>query len=214
MISIFDIQSAKAYLRQADEFFTGLYVESFPIDNEREPVETIMQRIVNEGPVKSHIWLVTENDRVVAGAVADLYREAETSNLIYLAVSKDHRKKGLAKELINQITLCHPWVKDIVVEVDVPEKENGRLSAIDPATRIRIYERLGFIRVPIRYVQPPLAPGMDYEHGLALMVRTTDVNGIRERMKKYLSDFYESEGLPDDAELKRMKKEMKKWQTN
>lgn len=206
-INISDDATYQIHKDLVHRFFNGLYLTSFPNDNEREPVASIIQRITMNTPVRTFCSLVCIGKIPIAGSVTDLYREAEVAHLIYLTVRQDYREKGIATRLIDEIKKNNRWVKDIYVEVDNPAKVSDADSSIDPKTRIQIYKKIGFSMLPFNYVQPPLGKGMDYERNLLLMCKSGS-KGVGQRLNIFLTAFYKSENLGSDPELKRMMAEI------
>ena len=188
-IVVKDWVSLSKYRKFVDDFEKNLYLKYFPNENEREPFNLILERIWNDEWPTTKMVLHVEDDKVIAGCISDYYTECKTIEPIYLVVDEEHRNKGIAKEMLEDVFRGNDIV-DMYVEVDNPERVEGTDSAIDPKTRIEIYRKLGFELLDLDYVQPPLDKGMDYERNLLLMYRTKKPPLKRERLVKFITSFY------------------------
>lgn len=208
MRDLYHIHTAEGFERKYDlvlDFENTLRVPSFPKENEREPLKNILERVCNPKSRPRSGFLISvdrEDGTICGGAIYDYYPEAGAIEIIYLVVDEKKRKRGIATFLINQCTSLYPDIKDVYVEVDNPSLVDDNMSVINPKTRLAIYNKLGFQAVPISYVQWPLDEGFDYERGLILMRRSADGKALsKQRLIRFLSDFYAFAGFKDDPEL-------------
>ena len=89
-----------------------LYVRSFPLEEERETLEYWLSALWGDGAAADRIRvhaLVAGTDlgdprkREVAGlAFSELYRESGCGLLSYLAVDSRFRRRGVARDLVNE----------------------------------------------------------------------------------------------------------------
>lgn len=179
------------------EFENELYIPAFPNEDEREPLENIIYRIENRGFPKTKIILETEDNLVVGGVITD-YLAEDIAQPIYIVVRETYRGKGIGRNLFEESIRNYTHV---FVEIDNPETVDVRNSAIDPRARKEMYERWGFKRVPIDYVQPPLSENSDYERNLILMYRA---NINKRVVKRFLERFYYGLNASDSEELAKM----------
>ena len=189
VVAVNDWTGLLKYRKFVNDFEENLYLKYFPNENEREPFKNIKDRIWNQKYPESEILLCVEDDVVVAGCVSDYYPGSKAVEPIYLVVDDTHRNSGIARMLLDTI-YKRSGVVDMYVEVDNPELVSESGSSINPKTRIDIYRKLGFTLLDIEYVQPPLAEGMDFERNLLLMCKTKRKPLSRDRVKKFLTDFY------------------------
>lgn len=208
MKDLYHVHTAEGFERKKElilDFENTLRVPSFPKENEREPLKNILERVCNPNSRPRSGFLISvdkEDGTICGGAIYDYYPEADAIEIIYLVLDEKKRKRGIATSLINQCTSLYPDIKDVYVEVDNPSLVEDNMSVINPKTRIAIYEKLGFRAVPISYVQWPLDEGFDYERGLILMRRSADGKALsKQRLIRFLSDFYAFAGFKDDPEL-------------
>jgi ribosomal protein S18 acetylase RimI-like enzyme len=144
-----------------------------------------------------------EDDVVVAGCVSDYYPDSKAVEPIYLVVDDTHRNSGIARMLLDTI-YKRSGVVDMYVEVDNPELVSESGSSINPKTRVDIYRKLGFTPLDIKYVQPPLDDGMDFEHNLILMYKTKRKPLTKNRIKNFLTSFYKCLGSVDTDEYREL----------
>ena len=194
-------------LNYLDEFEHRLYLKYFPNKNEREPFKKILDRIWNDEYPKTDIILYIDEGKVVAGCVSDFYSKCKAIEPIYLVVDEEYRNQGLARMLLDT-QFNRKDVEDMYVEVDNPEMVEVGESSIDPKTRIAIYKKLGFDMVDIKYVQPPLDEGMDFERSLLLMCRTKNPPLSKKRLKTFLTEFYEGLNSVDTDEYRELVKSL------
>lgn len=188
MILINDKPSYEAYKPLVEQFERELYLPSFPNEDEREPFENIVSRIVDGAYPYTTLQLIIDGGRVDAGLVSDYYPECYSIEPIYLVVKEERRKHGLGRALIESAMYLYPKVKHMFLEVDNPMKVSDGDSIMDPKTRIDIYEHLGLRVIPFDYVQPPLKDGGNYEDGLLLMHKGESLTAAD--LKLFLFHFY------------------------
>jgi GNAT superfamily N-acetyltransferase len=117
-----------------------------------------------------NFMLVAESeDRVVGGTVFHLFTEANAGFSSFLAVAPEMRGQGISRRLhearfeVLDREAGKP-VEGIFIDVLAPERLTKRQLArerkvgSDPRARMRIFGRLGFYRVGIRYEQPVGGP--------------------------------------------------------
>lgn len=204
IVSIRNKETFKEYKNYIEQFRDLLYLPSFP-PNEREPFEIIEARIKKgeDWWPRTDMILCIEGDDVASGCISDYYPECQSIEAIYLVTNEKYRGKGLAKVLLSETFNLYPEALDIYLEADNPSLVPSGLSAIDPETRIKIYQKLGFKVININYIQPPLFRGLDYERKLLLMSKSK-IPLTKERLVLFLESFYrglECEGVKEFYEV-------------
>jgi GNAT superfamily N-acetyltransferase len=110
----------------------------------------------------------------------------------YLVVDRSARRLGLGRALFDRRKalldqLAGGTCQGVFIEVDSPRRtppeliEAERESSIDPLERLQVFAHLGFRRVGLEYVQPPLGEGkeaVDYLDLLFVPFRDTTVGSI------------------------------------
>jgi GNAT superfamily N-acetyltransferase len=207
----------------------GLYVTSFPLEEEREGLDYWLDALQGAGgdggtrvhPIVAGLNLSEPTRRQIAGLVfVELYLESACGLLSYVAVDPDFRRAGLGRTLVScgvdalrqdSDTLRKP-LRAVFAEVHDPEAANdfSHGDVMDASERMSFFAKLGARRVPIPYVQPALGPGRERARALQLIALGT---GSEEPtlpsavVRDFLSELYElSEGnsLPDDPEFRAM----------
>ncbi len=208
MIVVNDLESYIEYEDYVVQFERELYLPSFPNENEREPFNLIIERIKQRVIPYTDIILEIEDDKVIAGCISDYYPSCKSIEPIYLVVREEYRKQGYAGKLLNEAFKLYDNISDMYVEVDNPKFVSSNDSAINPDTRIKIYEKLGFKMLDFNYVQPPLDEGLDYEYNLRLMHKSKDNKITKERLIDFLENFYEGLNCKDSPVLQDIIKEI------
>jgi GNAT superfamily N-acetyltransferase len=208
----------------------GLYVGSFPIEEEREDLEYWRSSLWGDGEdgrgpsvhaLVAGTKLDQPQERRIAGlAFVELYLASGVGLLSYLAVDADFRRAGLGRQLVSRglEALRQDAVRRgsalnaVFAEVHDPDAAEERLPAevMDPTERVSFFAKLGARRIPIPYVQPALAEGRDRARSLQLVAlpgegrdRTLPSSLVRD----FLAELYElSEGnrAPADGEFRAM----------
>lgn len=206
LVKIRGEDSYEKYKDWIRRFRDNLYLVNFPDPNEREPFEVIEARLKKGGEwwPRTDMLMYIDGDSVACGCIADYYPECESIEVIYLVTDKEYREKGLAGKILDETFSLYPEALDMYVEADNPALVPVDFSPINPETRLKIYERLGFSIINIKYIQPPLAPGLDFDRKLLLMCRSKDSGLTKERLEAFLKSFYKGLNASDSKELHEM----------
>jgi GNAT superfamily N-acetyltransferase len=131
--------------------------------------------------------LVAEQHGTIIGTTIFSYVPATNCGFSeYLVVRRDFRAQGIGRRLFDarldrlqdgarRAGHAHP--RGLFIEVDSPTRtpphllEAERTTAMDAHERLRIFAHLGFQRVDLAYVQPPLADGKQPVDYLDLLFR-------------------------------------------
>lgn len=194
-----DVNENLSFLHQ---FEKDVYIKNFLIEEEREPFETILDRIRYGYMPKTLIVLITEGKTVVGGCVSDYYPQCEMLEPIYLAVRPEYRRMGFGRLLVECSLEQYPSCNHMFVEVDNPGCVKEERSAMPPTERIQVYKRMGFDLVPISYIQPPLVEGYPSSSDMFLMHRGKPLD--KETLKEFLHCFYEGLDALDSPYLTEM----------
>jgi GNAT superfamily N-acetyltransferase len=139
-----------------------------------------MREFLNEDahlPVRRfHVVVAEQNAAVVGGTIFSYVPRSNCGFSEYIVADRRARGIGVGRQLFdmrknlldqdaaeNGQPRCH----GLFIEADNPERapaefaEIERITALDNRERLRIFAHLGFRRVDLRYVQPPLGPGKD-----------------------------------------------------
>jgi hypothetical protein len=218
-----DQKSYEAY-RSAVDVFQPIYVEAFPDDDEREDWLDIEERICNPDSVPKTFLFFDKVQQPSAGIIADYYSSIGVVHLIYIAVRLEDRGKGIAKRIIKdqlpaalrQLQSMYAFeLKAVLFESNIPWLTQK--DAIDPASRLQIFEHLGAKSIPIAYTQPALdatKKPVDNLFLLAFPIENVSFETMeKELLIEFLSAFYKGLGIdyPEQNEaFKRMQRDINK----
>lgn len=216
----------KEELVYLDRFRSEIYEKAFSGD-EIEPFnEEIIPRIgSNEGPTRTYVVLAMIDEWPVGGLVVDWYPECDSLEIIYLAVAREYRREGYGSLLMkdgmglvcSELRRNDRKVGCVYFESENPFSEENEADI----PRLRFFARHGAMRIPIRYVQPPLSENQGFARNLSLfclpdLSETISPQGglPHESLKAFLRAFYR--GLEGhctdrerfDSELKAMEREI------
>ena len=103
MIFISDSQSCQQNASSMAEFLP-IYEEAFPDEDEREEWKDIQERCFNEfSEPRTFILMTREAEEISGGIIADYYPKSGVFHLIYIAIKKNKRGKGIARKLIKSL---------------------------------------------------------------------------------------------------------------
>lgn len=198
-----DILRFQEYIQE----FETMYVEMFPLSDEREDFQDILTRVSENILPHTFINLFIQDNKTVGGIVLDYYPECNSIEPIYLLVHEDYRCKGIGSQLLATCydeMLC---VEHVFLECDNPELVSKDCSVMDPEVRLNMYLKMGFTIVPITYVQPPLSLEKEYERNLLLLYKGSNLSS--DVLINFLTYFYKYLGYIDSNELERMIEQIK-----
>jgi hypothetical protein len=171
-------------LHLLEEAYEDIYVPAFPDAKERESLEKF-KKAINGGYDKVQIvvnvlgeHLEDPENYVIKGmSVAYYYEQQNVGLLAYNAISPEHREAGLGKlmvqsriESLQQIARGQgKELAGVFIECNDPFKVTPAMDSMDPAKRIKVFEKWGARKVPIDYVQPPVTVDGYYTDCLVLM---------------------------------------------
>ena len=143
-----------------------------------------------------HVLVALAGDAVVGGTLFTYVVPSHCGFSEYLVVDRAHRRAGIGRKLVEarRATLdrqarAHgaPAARGVFIEVENPQRtpseflERERLTALDAWDRLRVFDRLGFMRVDIPYRQPPLGPDKEAVDYLDLLFCPWDETVRKER---------------------------------
>jgi hypothetical protein len=156
----------KLLIRAHDE----VYVPSFPIEEERDPLELWLKRL-RENPENSEYryaifiagdCLDTPEESVLKGiSVGIYYREAQAGLMAYNAIAPSARGNGLGRLMVGlrqdafetMAADTNQTLNAVYVEINDSEKIDAKDDIYDPRKRERLFKSWGAVHIPIEYVQ-------------------------------------------------------------
>jgi GNAT superfamily N-acetyltransferase len=193
--------------------YERIYMPAFPIEDERESLETFTGALTEPGDVVRYIIIVigrnldqgTDAEPACIG-IANYYPGYEVGLLAYVATAPEARNRGLAKTMLRLLALeldataerMGGTLRGIFGETNDPAKVAAQTDSFDPQTRIDMYQRWGHRIAPIDYVQPALEPGMERCDKLKLLMIPHPVTGAypgAEEMARFVEGIYTELGV-------------------
>jgi len=149
-----------------------------------------MRQFLTESSERTfHVLVAEEAARVIGGSVFSYVPRSNCGFSEYLVLEPRARGSGMGRQLFDRrkaildrrAAECgHTSCRGLFIEVDSPERtppemlEADRESSIDAYARLRIFGHLGFRKVDVPYVQPPLGPGKEAVDYLDLLFAAWD----------------------------------------
>jgi GNAT superfamily N-acetyltransferase len=203
-------------------FYDQCLVPSFGrFDDELEPLDVFLTALgTDNAQYRLHVvLLLDENQQIMAGCCFELYKRSICGLLTYIVVKDEYRGKGLARNLID-LTISQlrddseGKIRCLFLETN---SERVKDDIIDPAERLLIWQRLGF--VPLRqlsYVQPALSASQSKCRDLILCYHSSYAvaKGLDSRIVlDWIEEFYEvlegKDTSKDDVDLSQIRKHLK-----
>lgn len=192
---------------QLERLYDDLLNPSFPVD-ELMPRDRLLPQLARDDSEVCCRVAVDPSGQVLAAIVADIYPATRVLLLSYLAVLAGFRDRGVGSGLAQDAV--PRWIAryEPVLAVAEVEDPRGRTDPDaghgDADARMRLYEGLGGLILPLPYVQPALAEGAERVRNLLLMVFYASSERIEsDLLVRFLTDYFTScEGrTPVDAEF-------------
>jgi GNAT superfamily N-acetyltransferase len=133
-----------------------------------------IQQFLSDNSETSPRWfcvlVIEEGDRVVGGSIFSYVPRTACGFSEYLVLEPESRGRGLGRKLFDRRKAildarANGHCRGLFIEVDSPERTPPEMLAADRETgldeyeRLRLFAHLGFQRVDVAYVQPPLGAG-------------------------------------------------------
>jgi len=202
--------------------FVALYEETFNDPSEREDPAQWPPRLYGELPApqpRMHLLVAVDDataGRPLGGIAFEYYRDSRCGLLTYLVTDPAHRRRGLARRLVDRaVDLLHrdaqaegAVLRAVFAETEDPGQVDARGTAMPPHTRLAVLARLGARRIDIPYVQPRLAGGSGPCRHLLLLAFHPDTPQIAgATVRDFLHEFYRALGVAEpetDADFRTM----------
>ena len=169
----------KSSITDFGQFYTDVYNEAFPDENERETFDNFLHYIGRDEPADGayvyHVLLAKdESGRVVGGAVFDYFKKSNAGVVEFLAVRQDLQSGGIGTELYRHIvatlsadafrTVDKP-LDYIFCEIDSPEYSRAEIKKY-----LYFWDKNHYRHLSFSYLQPALSAGQAPVTGLWLTV--------------------------------------------
>lgn len=214
--------SVRQYIAPLKRFKTEVYDKAFPDENERENFDVIIKRICGRKQISEPETLMViaiENEMIVGCEIADIYKDCNVLEVIYIVVAPQARGRGIGRGLVdggtNQMIeyAKEHWglsIDNVFLESNNPARTSIK-DDFNAIIRLHIFEKMGAMQIDIPYVQPPLDRTKCSVDNLLLMSFTQfsqrgNKVGTKE-LKQFLESFYKGLGHSgDEPALLRMKR--------
>jgi len=150
--------------------YKDIYEPAFPMEEERESLESWLDTLRGGNPVVKIVIAIvgekidTETPVIKGISVGCYYNEEDVGLLAYNAIAPEFRNEGLGRVMVEarkQALLGmakkngNP-LKGVFIECNDPDKVTPEEDCMDPALRLKIFQKWGAKVMPIDYVQPAL----------------------------------------------------------
>jgi len=155
------------------EAYRDVYEPAFPIAEERESIDAWINNLMGKSKNSNIVVVIVgtdfdaKNPNIKGISVGYYYYKVDAGLLAYNAIAPAARNEGLGRVMVEarKQALLHlaeqhgQKLKGVFLECNDPAKVKPEEDSIDPATRMKIFEKWGAKVIPIDYVQPALEKG-------------------------------------------------------
>ena len=219
-------------LRLMRRAYHDIYVPAFPIEDERESLEKIESRLKKPVNGVERVILLAgkhlddaEKAEVYGISIAYYYGSHQAGLLAYNAIDPKYQQMGLGRlmvkgriEGLQQLAAKNgQTLQSVMIEVNDPAKIKPEDDSMDPAKRVALFEKWGARQIPVPYVQPPLAPGLEKCDTLLLMAypqngKYPDAKGVGAFVAGiYAAHNHGPVDYKDDPDFKATLRALEKW---
>jgi GNAT superfamily N-acetyltransferase len=217
-----DLRDDPANAPLFDAVARGLYVDCFPnVDEAEEPDKWKPRLWSTDATMRALVTgeRLRTGEPYVAGFICtELYPESHCGLVSYIGVDPHRRSQGIGKSLVEAgIDKLRRDAKDagfelkaLFAEIHVPRYADAASDSMDPNGRVTFFARMGAVKVPVDYVQPPVRPGQrpvaDRLQLVCLPVNGTDTcTTDRTTVVAFLTEYYAAQGQrAEDKNLVKM----------
>ncbi|MDE2336526.1 MAG: hypothetical protein KGL10_04380 [Alphaproteobacteria bacterium] len=187
--------------------YKEVYEAAFPIAGERETLEA-WQNSLHDKNKATNIVIVVAGDNLDAPdptlkaiSVAYYYKQTDAGLMAYNAVAPAFQGQGLGRTMVDARKsalhdLAYSYGKPlggIFIECHDPAKVTSEEDVMDPALRIKMFEKMGAITLPVDYVEPPFEEGGRKSENFKLLAYAHPGTGkypTKAEIKDYLTGIY------------------------
>ena len=216
----------KTSIRDLGNFYTEVYLEAFPDENERETFDNLLYYLKQADKAKEyryHIVLAKdENDNIVAGSVFDYFAKSNSGVIEFIAVSPEIQSSGVGTALFKQVRrivsedaekLVKKQPDYLFCEADSPGKSRNSVNK-----HLYFWRKHKYKKIDFSYIQPALGDGKEAVNELWLTVaclkdfgsRTIPAKAVLDFLSEYMKHAMKIADPAKTAEYQAMKKELEK----
>lgn len=185
----------KDTIMELGNFYTEVYMDCFPDENERENFNNLLKYLKNAENADDYTYhIVLAKDEcgdIIAGAIFDYFKRSNCGIIEFIAVKKNLQSGGVGTRLYNYVVsklqsdafkYNRKRISYIFCEIDSPEH-----SKEDVKKYLYFWNKHKYKRIEMNYIQPSLSASQESVDGLWLTVTSLD-RQIREIPSEVVSD--------------------------
>ncbi len=194
-------------MRLLEDAYKDIYEPAFPLEEERESLETLIDNMSGKNPVSQAVVLLagenlnTDTPTTKGISIGYYYFDAAVGLMAYNAIRPEYRNAGLGKVMVIARNRALAELADkrqerlrgVFLECNDPDKIKAEDDSLDPATRISIFTKWGARVIPFDYVQPPLEPSGEKCRTLKLLNYPHPETGVypeTDDVKAFVTSIY------------------------
>lgn len=154
------------------QFYTDIYMEAFPDQNERESFDNFLQYLNRSANAyRYHIILAKDKvGKVIGGCVFDYYKNSNTGIIEFLAVRSDLQSSGIGSMIYTHVVsmlsedafkMSGQPLDYICCEIDSPEYSRAEIKKY-----LYFWDKNNYWHLDFNYIQPALSHGQKPVAGL------------------------------------------------
>lgn len=151
-----------------DNFYNNIFVKSFPNKDECEDLDTIKKYMLKSS--NSPYWdyeviLAFDDGVVIGGIIFDYMRSRNTAFIEFIAIDASYRTQRIGVRLFDfAMDVLNSKAKElgyVGIRYVFAEMDNPKYRGNDTMNYLYFNSKLGFRKLDIDYIQPPLIEGKE-----------------------------------------------------
>lgn len=187
------------------EYYTSVYLDSFPDVNERESLDSIIDYLTKKSngwyeKSNYHVILIVKSGKTVGGLICDYFAHSNCGVIEFIAVKEEYQSIGIGTRIYQHALEImrkdakrngHIDIDYIICEIE----KIGATSTIEEEKYLWFWEKMGYKKLKFDYIQPALdssKSGVFTLDLIALQVNThvSTHNGISvEKIRIFLLEY-------------------------
>ena len=160
------------------EYYTSIYINAFP-KNERESLDNIIDYLSKKkngwyGKNNYHVILAIESGVTIGGLICDYFESSNCGVIEFIAIKQECQSEGIGTRIYQKaIELLRKDARNnkknnidyIFCEI---EKSDTSINK-DASKYLWFWNKMGYRKIPLKYIQPALDDGKENVHCLDLI---------------------------------------------
>lgn len=211
----------KEALSKLGNFYTEVYMDCFPNDDERETFDnliTYLRLAEKANGYKYHILLaIDENDEVIGGGIFDYFKDTNAGVIEFLAVRSDMQTSGIGTLIYKKVSAIlsedaynngKQKLSNIFCEIDSPEYSKASVKKY-----LYFWNKQGYKHLAFSYIQPSLSPSQESVDGLWFTVanlsnKSISGNYVLQVIYDYMKYAMQIDDPCKNGDFQKMKQEL------